>query len=101
MCSWSNEWKRTAYSWRIVVAYRRPPDTIDSDERRCFGQAVCPGAVILACLCIGRLRDVSRVRSVGYIDGVGLARSVSAVALAALRTERFKEKAVCLYNGGG
>jgi len=27
------------------------------------------------------------VRSVGYIDGVGLARSVSAVALAALRRD--------------
>lgn len=95
MCSWGSEWKSTAYSWRVVVACRRPPDTIDSDERRCIGQAVCPGAVILACLCVGGLRDVSRVRSVGYIDGVGLARSVSAVALAALRRdEGLKETTV-------
>jgi hypothetical protein len=60
-----------------------------------------PGCRHSGVLCVGGLQDVSRVRSVGYIDGVGLARSVSAVALAALRTERFKEKAVCLYNGGG
>ena len=87
MCSWTNELKGAACSWLVVVAYRRPPDTLDSDERRCFGQAICPGAVTLACLCIGRLRDVSRVRSVGYIDGVGLARSVSAVALTASKSD--------------
>ena len=60
-----------------------------------------PGRRHSGVLCVSGLRDVSRVRSVGYIDGVGLARSVSAVALAALRSERFEETAVCLYNGGG
>jgi hypothetical protein len=24
-------------------------ESIDGDERRCFGEAVCPGTVILAC----------------------------------------------------
>jgi hypothetical protein len=46
-----------------------------------------PGCRHSGVLCIGGLRVVSRVRSVGYIDGVGLARSVSAVALAALRRD--------------
>jgi hypothetical protein len=48
--------------------------TIDGDERRCFGEAVCPVAVILAC-CALVPPTVSRVRSVGYSDGVGLACS--------------------------
>lgn len=58
-----------------------------------------PGRRHSGVLCVGGLRVVSRVRSVGYIDGVGLARSVSAVALAASRRDEGpKKRPFCLYD---
>lgn len=73
MCSLE---KRTKKHCLLLVCCRRisATESIDSDERRWFGEAVCPGTVILAC-CALVPPTVSRVRSVGYIDGVGLACS--------------------------
>ena len=60
---WSSEWRVTTYCWCVLVASA----TTDSDGRRRFGQAICPGAVILRvvrpttpCACFSEARGVYR-----------------------------------------